>query len=97
MSDSKPRLRLSAAQLRPALPVLAALCVLLALWLAWGGGQQLRDANREQALQQARDQAAQGTARVLQQEIDRLGDRLGASALQATLSTGDFAGAAAQL
>jgi phosphomannomutase/phosphoglucomutase len=97
MSDSKPRLRLSAAQLRPALPVLAALCVLLALWLAWGGWQQLRDANREQALQQARDQAAQGTARVLQQEIDRLGDRLGASALQATLSTGDFAGAAAQL
>jgi phosphomannomutase/phosphoglucomutase len=97
MTDSKPRLRLSAAQLRPALPVLAALCVLLALWLAWGGWQQLRDANREQALQQARDQAAQGTARVLQQELDRLGDRLGASALQATLSTGDFAGAAAQL
>jgi phosphomannomutase/phosphoglucomutase len=97
MTDSKPRLQLSAAQLRPALPVVAALCVLLALWLAWGGWQQLRDANRAQALQQARDLATQGTAHALQQELDRLGDRLGASALQATLSTGDFNGAAAQL
>ena len=97
MTDSKPRLRLPAAQLRPALPIVAALCVLLALWLAWGGWQQLRDANRSQALQQARDLAAQGTAHALQQELDRLADRLGSSTLRATLSTGDFAGAAAQL
>lgn len=97
MSDSKPRLRLSAAQLRPVLPVLAALCMLLALWLAWSGWQQLRDANRAQGLEQARDLAAQGTAHALQQELDRLGDRLGSSALQATLGTGDLSGAAAQL
>jgi len=97
MSDSKPRLRLPAAQLRPVLPVLAALCMLLALWLAWSGWQQLRDANRAQGLEQARDLAAQGTAHALQQELDRLGDRLGSSALQATLGTGDLSGAAAQL
>ncbi|MCJ0826167.1 phosphomannomutase/phosphoglucomutase [Luteimonas sp. 50] len=97
MSDSKPRLRLPAAQLRPVLPLVAALCALLALWLAWNGWQQLRDDRRAQGLEQARDAAVQGTAHALRQQLDRLGDRLGSSTLQATLGIGDIAGAAAQL
>ena len=51
MSDSKPRLRLPTAQLRAVLPIAAGLCILLALWVAWNGWQQVRDANRSQALQ----------------------------------------------
>src|SRR5690606_7315432 len=67
-----PRLNFSAAQLRPLLPVLAVVLVALALWLAWTGFQQSRDNQRTHALQQTRDQVAQGTARALQKQADAL-------------------------
>ncbi|MEO6263854.1 MAG: phosphomannomutase/phosphoglucomutase [Luteimonas sp.] len=97
MSDSKPRLRLSAAQLRPALPIVAALCVLLALWLAWSGWQQLQDATRSRALQQSRDLAVQGTQHALLQQAERLRDKLASPTLQSALAAGDLVGAEAQL
>ena len=64
--ESKRGLRLPAAQLRAALPLVAAACVLLAAWLAWSGWQQMRDANRSQALQASRDLAVSGTQHALQ-------------------------------
>jgi phosphomannomutase/phosphoglucomutase len=95
MSDSK--LRLSAARLRPALPALAVVCALLALWLGWSGWQQWQDANRSQALQQSRDLAAQGTGRALQQQTQQMRDRLASPAVQAALSAGNLATAAAAI
>ena len=53
------RLRLSAAQLRPLVPIAALALVALAAWLAWTGWQQLRDRQRDAALQQVRDVVAQ--------------------------------------
>ena len=93
----KHRLHVTAAQLRPLLPLLALLLLLLALWLAWSGFQQSRDAQRDQALQQARDQVAQGTARALQQQAAKLQQGLAAPAVQAALASGNFATAADQL
>jgi phosphomannomutase / phosphoglucomutase len=95
--DSKPRLRLPATHLRPALPLVAALCVLLALWLAWTGWQQLRDASRRQALQASRDLAVTGTQRALQQQTTRLREALASAAVQQALAQGDLAGAATRI
>ena len=57
MTDAKPRPKLSNAQLRPMLPVLAALLLLAAGWLAWTGWQQARDTGRAQALEHRRGAA----------------------------------------
>jgi len=91
------RLKVSAAQLRPALPLLALLLLALALWLAWTGFQQSRDAQRQQALEQARDQVATGTARALKTQADRLQQGLATPAVQSALASGDLAVAANQL
>jgi phosphomannomutase/phosphoglucomutase len=88
---------LPTAQLRPALPLLAGLCVLLALWLAWNGWQQLQDAALSQSLQASRDLAATGTRHALQQQTDRLRQRLAAPDVQSALAAGDSAGAARAL
>ncbi|MGN6512789.1 MAG: phosphomannomutase/phosphoglucomutase [Lysobacteraceae bacterium] len=95
MSDSKPRL--SAGTLRPALPILAALCALLALALAWTGFRQWQDAQRSDALQTSRDLAVQGTARALQKQATELHDRLASAPVQAALAQGDLAGAASAI
>ena len=97
MSESKPRLRLPTAQLRPALPIVAGLCMLLALWLAWTGWQQLQDASRSQALQVSRDLAVTGTQRALQHQTARLHDALASLAVQTALAAGDLSAAAARI
>ncbi|HSR66287.1 MAG TPA: phosphomannomutase/phosphoglucomutase, partial [Xanthomonadaceae bacterium] len=94
MSDSKPRLGLPAASLRPVLPIVAAACVLLALWLAWTGFGQWRDAQRSEALRQSRDLAVQGTAQSLRKQTRQLQERLASAPVQAALAQGDFATAA---
>ncbi len=94
---SEKRLHLSAAQLRPLFPLLAVVLALLALVLAWNGWQQMRDANRSQALQQARDLVAQGTARSIAGQEAKLQQRLALPAAQAALARGDFAAAAAAM
>jgi phosphomannomutase/phosphoglucomutase len=94
---SEKRLHLSAAQLRPLFPLLAVALVLLALAMAWSGWQQMRDHNRSQALQQARDFVAQGTARSLEAQQAKLQQQLALPAVQAALAAGDFAAAAAAM
>ncbi|MFS8063417.1 MAG: phosphomannomutase/phosphoglucomutase, partial [Luteimonas sp.] len=94
---SNPKMRLSVAQLRPALPALAVVCALLALWLAWSGWRQWQDANRSQTLQQSRDLAAQGTTHALQLQTQRMGDKLASPSVQAELSAGNLAAAAAEI
>ena len=98
MSDeSKPRLRLPAAQLRRALPLVAGLCVLLAAWLGWTGWQQWQDASRNQALQASRDLAVTGTRHALQLQQQRLRDALASPGVQAALSANDLVTAAARI
>ena len=96
MTDS-PRLNFSTAQLRPLLPLLGVLLLLGALWLAWTGFQQSLDAKRSNALQQARDQVAQGTARVLRAKADALQQALASEPVQAALASGDLGTAATRL
>src|SRR5207342_3121406 len=93
----KPRLKLPAAQLRPALPLLAGLCVLLALWVAWGGWGQWQDANLSTSLKASRDLVATGTQRALQQQTERLRQKLASADVQSALAAGDLAGAARQI
>ena len=90
------RLHVSAAQLRPLLPLLALILLGLALWLAWSGFQQSRDTQRDQALQQARDQVAQGTVRALKQQAERLQQGLATPAVQSALASGQLDAAASQ-
>ncbi|MFL6591861.1 MAG: phosphomannomutase/phosphoglucomutase, partial [Luteimonas sp.] len=98
MSDEhKARLRLPAAQLRAALPLVAAVCLLLAAWLAWNGWQQMRDAHRSDALLASRDLAVTGTQRALQDQTRRLGEALRSPAVQSALAAGDLDSAAARL
>ena len=93
----RPRLNVSAAHLRPALPLLALLLLGLAAWLAWTGFQQSRDAQGLQALEQSRDQVAQGTARALQAQAARLQQGLATPAVQSALASGQLAAAEAAL
>ena len=93
-NEAKPRLRLPAAQLRPALPIVAGLCVLVALWLAWTGWQQLQDSHRSRALQSSRDLAVTGVQRALQAQTTRLSDRLASPAVQQALAAGNLDAAA---
>jgi len=93
----RPRLHVSAAQLRPLLPLLAGLLVAVATWLAWTGFQQSRDAQRSGALGQARDQVVQGTSRALLAQADSMQKGLAAPEVQAALASGDLDGAATQL
>src|SRR5690606_36791548 len=93
----KPRLKLSTAQLRPLLPLVAAVTLLAAAWLAWTGWQQARDADRAQALERSRDLAAQSTARMLSQQRQNLDERLASADVQAALAADDTGTAEARL
>src|SRR3546814_5919201 len=94
---SEKRQILTAAQLRPLLPVLAVVLLLLAMGLAWTGWQQMQDANRSRALEQARDMVAQGTARALRQQEARLQERIALPAVQAALAAADLELAATEM
>ena len=89
--------RQALAQARPLMPLLAAALVLLALWLAWSGWQQLQDESRRSAVQQARDGAVQGTARSVGNELERLSERLASAPVRAALAAGDLESASAAL
>ena len=98
MSENQPhKARQLMAQARPLLPLLAVALALLALWLAWSGWQQVQDESRRGALQQARDGAAQATARSLNGELERLTERLAAEPVQRALAEGDLEAASAEL
>jgi len=89
--------QISAAQLRPALLPVAALCGVLALWMAWAGVQQHLDSSRRNGLIQVRDAAVSSAHNALGVEHKRLRDRLAAAPMQAALQAGDFKAASAEL
>ncbi len=95
--DTKPRLRVSAAHVRLLLPAIGVIGLLLALWLAFNGWQQLRDASRSQAVQQARGLAVDGIVRALQTETGRMRERLASDKVQAALASGDLVTANVEL
>jgi phosphomannomutase / phosphoglucomutase len=95
MAENKPRKSQSpTSDLRRALPMLAALFALLALWLGWGGVQQWRDARRDEGLQQARDSVLSATQQTLAGQLKQLADRIAAAPVQTALRAGDSAAAA---
>ncbi|HYM86934.1 MAG TPA: phosphomannomutase/phosphoglucomutase, partial [Pseudoxanthomonas sp.] len=95
MTDDKAsKSQLPAAELRRALPLLAALFALLAAWLAWGGVQQWRDARLTDDVGAARDSALSAAEKALSAQTRQLADRLASAPVQAALRTGDDAAAA---
>lgn len=98
MAENKPRKsQSSASDLRRALPMLAALLALLALWLGWGGVQQWRDALLEENLQQARDSVLSATQQTLAAQLKQLADRIAAAPVQTALRAGDNEAAAREI
>lgn len=95
MAEKKPRKsQSSTADLKRALPMLAALFALFALWLGWGGVQQWRDARLEEDLQRARDSVLSATQQSLAGQLKQLADRVAAAPVQTALQAGDNAAAA---
>ncbi|MDR6842045.1 phosphomannomutase/phosphoglucomutase [Pseudoxanthomonas sacheonensis] len=95
MAENKPRKsQSSTSDLRRALPMLAALLALLALWLGWGGVQQWRDMRRDEGLQQARDSVLSATQQALAGQLKQLADRIAATPVQTALRAGDSTAAA---
>jgi len=91
------RPQLSIGRLRVALPLLAVALALLALWLAYNGWRQWQDESRSDAVLQSRDLAVQTTQRALQQETQRLRERLAYPDAQSALAAGNLSAAATQL
>ena len=85
------------AELRRALPLLAAFFALLALWFGWSGVQQWRESRLEQGLQQARDTSLAATDKNLTGLMAQLTQRVAAPPVQASLRAGDTAAAAAAI
>src|SRR5690606_40843073 len=75
---------------RPWLLLLAAGAVLLALWLAWTGWQQMQDGTRRDQLSVNRDALAQSTARSLGNELERMAERVDSAPVREALAAGDF-------
>lgn len=95
MAENKPRKsQSSTSDLKRALPMLAALFALLALWLGWGGVQQWRDARLEEDLQRARDSVLSASEQTLAAQLKQLADRIAAAPVQTALRAGDSAAAA---
>ncbi len=94
-TDAEPhKARLLLADLRPYMPVLAAVLAALALWMLWSGWQQTKDETRRAALTQNRDTVVQLTQRTIDGERERLRERLASVPVQAALASGDLAAAA---
>lgn len=95
MAENKPRKsQTSTSDLKRALPMLAALFALLALWLGWGGVQQWRDARLAEDLQRARDAVLSASQQTLAGQLKQLADRVAAAPVQTALRAGDNAAAA---
>ena len=82
------------ADLQRALPLLAGLFVLLALWIGWGGVQQWREARLSESLHQSRDAAVQDAQSALSTHTRELADRVAGATAQAAARQGDLVTAA---
>ena len=89
--------RMSPAQLKKRMPLLAVLLALLAAWFAWSGVAQWRADAREQQLAAARDGLVAGTTAALSAQTRALDERIKRDDVQAALAAGDAAAAAAAL
>ena len=72
-----------------ALPGLVVLCLLLAIWLGWSGVRQWRDADRSEALQQARDAGVAALESAYRDQIAQLTRRMSSDAVKTALGSGD--------
>ncbi|WP_425599464.1 phosphomannomutase/phosphoglucomutase [Noviluteimonas dokdonensis] len=79
------------------MPVVAVVCGLLALWLAWCGWVQFQAHSRESALTGTRDQAARQVSESVAKQLAELDKRLQSPAVQAALAQNDFNAAAAAI
>lgn len=98
MTDSEaPRAKFDYAQLRPGLPWVTGALLLLTLWLAWSGMQQLRDSAGLASLSTQRDASAEAMSKVIGAETNRLRGKLEAAPVKAALQANDLATAAARI
>jgi phosphomannomutase/phosphoglucomutase len=86
-----------AAQLGRAMPWVAGLCVVLALWFAYASWQLFRDDARRAAITHARNAAVDAAHAALTTERRRLTEKLALPSMQAALAAGDLASASRQL
>lgn len=86
-----------ASDLRRALPMLAVLFALLAIWLGWSGIRQWQDARLAEGLTQARDAVLASAQQTLETQAKQLAERIAAAPVQAALRAGDTAAAAAAI
>ena len=91
------RPQLSLDQLRPLRPVVIALALLLAAWLAFSAWQQQRDGARRSSLTTARDVAAQSLGSSLSNQKKRLVAQMQNPGFVAAVRTGEFDRAGALL
>ncbi|MGO4550813.1 phosphomannomutase/phosphoglucomutase [Lysobacter sp. 2RAF19] len=96
-APAKSKLGIPGGALKPFMPVVAVLCGLVALWLAWSGWVQFRAENRASTLTQARDFAAREISASVTKQLAELDTRLKTPAVQAALAQGNLPGAAAAL
>ncbi|MGN7832879.1 phosphomannomutase/phosphoglucomutase [Pseudoxanthomonas sp. 22568] len=86
--------RLPLGDLSRALPGLAVLGLLLAGWLGWSGVRQWRDADRGEALEQARDAGVAALESAYRDQIAQLTRRMADDAVKAALAGSDPAATA---
>ncbi|MBZ4040663.1 phosphomannomutase/phosphoglucomutase [Novilysobacter selenitireducens] len=91
------RPQLSLDQLRPLRPVVIALALLLAAWLAFSAWQQQRDGARRSSLTTARDVAAQSLGSSLSNQKKRLVAQMQNPGFMAAVRAGEFDRAGALL
>ena len=98
MAENKSgRSQSPASDLRRALPMLAVLFALLAIWLGWSGVRQWQDARLAEGLTQARDSVLASAQQTLDAQARQLADRVAAAPVQTALRAGDTATAAAAI
>jgi phosphomannomutase/phosphoglucomutase len=88
MMTEKKTLAPAQAQLLRQLGALVA--VLLAAWFGWSAWEQLRDSNRRQSVEQARDAAVQAVQGVLAAEQKQFAAQLQSAPVQAALAANDL-------
>ena len=92
MSEGEKRkLQLTREQSLRALPVLAALLLVLGGWLLYAGIQRTRQDSQLIALQHGRDDAASAINRLLKEEQRRLGARLATEPVRFVRGKGESA------
>ncbi len=96
-APAKGKLGIPGGALKSLMPVVAAVCAVLVLWLAWSGWVQYRAENREATLTRARDGAAAAISASVAKQLAELDTRLKSAAVQAALAQGNLPGAAAAL